>query len=441
MISSRSASSSSSRLTLSLSSVSDLESAKTQLQEFRSTDSTGASTSSGKTLVVGVLISDPRLIRNHAAELQSFLRVLNSNDNNKSKSSDLHELRLAIRGVGKPLGRQPQAAETDDSNALSADAVADLLSSLSASTTTIKKLSLELSVSKLQGSLRRLCQTLLDAKSLYRVVLHECHTEQDERHQGMLPLLETLAQCDRLDTLTLEAVDFPVGDITARVLARLVQNNTALTKLEFQNCVNLGDEELLPLLRQLPGSALQHLKLSTGLSMQQPHPGLQWGNPVVTAVAQALRDPACALQSLHMTHTNSTSATTQQHHTAPALVSLLPIVQALQVNTSLIRLHLYQHHSNTLASELVRILSANENMSLRHCNSLGGSRDEFAALAFYTRLNQLQRSKLLHGFESNDNDNNDQLVMSTLLEQSRDHRIVHYLLSNAPSLIVTRLAA
>jgi hypothetical protein len=111
-------------------------------------------------------------------------------------------------------------------------------------------------------------------------------------------------------------------------------------------------------------------------------------------------------------------------------ISMVPLVQAMESNSSITRLQLYIacKHNNGAADEMVRILQSGLNTTLKHCNSLGSAfgSDGYHSILFYTKLNQLPRAELLR---------NDTLWMDTLFKHSQDGRIVQYLLSNNPSML------
>jgi len=432
----------------------ELENAQHEASSFHSEDSDKG---------VAFLLSDPRFLASHAAAIEALLSSRDSSSSNNNS-----EVKLVIRGMGKPLmGHRPAAAaamarqEEERANTVHADTVAALLRALVANGQN-KVTSLEISVGKLQGSLVALQEALVvAAPHLERVVLHQCDNGRgDARHQGLLPLLETLAtSCPNLSTLVLESITFPVGDLTANALEPLAH----IAHLEFKHCIHLGDEELLPLVRKLQS---QQFKLSTGFFQDHQMGGHTWGNPVVKALAKLLKNKeSCNLTSLSLIATSSTTTST---------LSLRPIVQAMKHNTTVQRLHLYQNTTpvatewanttapmslkrsrgarsskvtpKSMAEELVDILATNQNMTLVHCNNLGGG-PVTAAMHFYLKMNQLNRKALFQSFASNHHDNNATTTtttsgssnewIQTLLQHSNDHRVVHYLLMNHPSLLLT----
>ena len=369
---------------------------------------------------ISIVVGHPRLITPAAAENNNGTAFVSLKTLLQSLSSykSLQEIRLSIRGAGK--------SGTQEENTFSADALAELLQILSPSSLLI---SLELVISKLQGSVTNLATAIQTcSSSLERVVLHECDT--DTPRDGLLPLIHSLSQTERLQSLIIENVQFPVGDSTANALQKLAFH-PHLQRLEIKQCDNLSDRELIPLVSSI--RKLKHLKLSTGLFQlltartggQQQRP---WGNALIQALAKTLsswsNDNVCELTSLAITTTPD--------------VDLMPIVQAMERNTSVKRLTLYngKHNNNndnnnniSMIQEMTRILTT-QNMTLEHCNHLGGSFSEYETLAFYTRLNQCHRKELWEHSHSCP-----QQWWNLLLQEHQDHRIVHYLLSNHPGMI------
>lgn len=229
---------------------------------------------------IAIVLAHPCLVRDHNATLQSFLADVNA-------LPALKEVKLSLRGAGKRTVIEIE----DQNNTLKADDIAALISSLSS----LK--SLELVTSKLEGPLDKLAAALQHS-NIARVVVHQCDSDT---LQGFLPVIDGLSQNASLKTLIIEAAKFPLGDMTANTLLKLAESN--LERLEL--CLNLGDEELAPLMGAI--KTLKHLRVSL-FSFKHPPRQIQWGNRVIEALAKSLRSPESSLISLALTATSTTTS-------------------------------------------------------------------------------------------------------------------------------------
>jgi hypothetical protein len=215
---------------------------------------------------LSLVVAQPSLLADNKEGIQSLASSIQS-------LSNLKQVRLSTRGVAKRDDAGNTGSDQSGSTC-SADAVAEVVSALSS-----VLVSLEIAVPKLQGSVLQLAAAVQNCQKLERVVLHQCESSVP---QGLLPILNALGQVTTLQSLTLEAIKFPVGDITAQSLYKLA-GSASLESLEIKQCIDLGDEELTPLMSNL-SAKLKHLKLSTGGLLCTPgHYQVSWGKGVVKA--------------------------------------------------------------------------------------------------------------------------------------------------------------